>query len=188
MNKAMTDAKSGKMTMTVVPAAGSGAPTGSMQVLSEFVTNASGQMDMKMSMTIAGQGIEALLVGGVMYMKMPVAAKPGKPWVKIDSNGTSETARKLKATLEQADPRGAAKSYEGSSATLVSSAGGVSHYKITGVTGTAAEPHLWIEDATGRPQKMTMSLADGNAEISFGDWGAAITVAAPPASQVTTMP
>lgn len=190
MNKAYADAKSGKMTMAITPSkttSGAASATGPVTMVTEFLTNSAGQMDLKMSMGAAGETMEVLLVSGTMYVKMPTA-KAGKPWLRIDSNGSSPIAQQLKKSLDDADPRRASKAYDGATVTLVGNSGGISQYQLSGVAGApGVQTLMWIEDATGRPQRITTQTAEGSADITFSDWGAPVTIAAPAADQVTDL-
>ena len=53
-------------------------------------------------MSVAGGSMEVVSVGGVMYMKGLIKSKDGKPWVKIDPNGTDEFSKRMAPQLKSA--------------------------------------------------------------------------------------
>lgn len=81
------------------------------------------------------------------------------------------------------------KGWDKAAATKVGVEGGLTHYRVSGLEkGQAAD--LWV-DGQDRPMKLTATspgasagASGGTVEIVYSDWGAPITVTAPPADQV----
>jgi hypothetical protein len=84
--------------------------------------------------------------------------------------------------------------YAGATVTLVDTTNGVSHYKLTGLTGAPAATgstagaapqsvDVWM-DSQDRPTKMTVTAPGANVEVTYSDFGSPITVEAPPAADV----
>lgn len=57
---------------------------------------------MQMNMTTPVGAIQAVIVGGTMYMKLPQGlVQTPKPWVKFDANGTDPVSKELSALTSQ---------------------------------------------------------------------------------------
>lgn len=195
LNDALTKAGSGKAVMTM-SGMSTAAASGSMEGTTEFVVKGD-RMDTKATMTIMGKAVEVRSIGGVMYIKglMPAAAIGGKSWVKIDPNGTDAFSKQMAPSLQQSgDIRAQIDMYAGATVTLVDTTNGVSHYKLTGLTGAPAATgstagaapqsvDVWM-DSQDRPTKMTVTAPGANVEVTYSDFGSPITVEAPPAADV----
>ncbi len=197
LNDGLTKAGSGKAVMTM-SGMSSAAASGAMEGSTEFVVKGD-HMDTKATMTVMGKSVEVRSIGGIMYMKglLPAAAIGGKTWVKIDPNGTDAFSKQMAPTLKQSgDVRAQIDMYAGAKVAVVDTTNGVTHYKLTGLTadpaastGTAsAAPQsvdIWM-DAQDRPTKMSVTTPEGNVQVTYSDFGAPITVEAPPAAEVGT--
>jgi hypothetical protein len=65
------------------------------------------QPAMDVTLTLPGQGsMDMRLVDNVAYVKLPQEVEPGKPWVKIDANGTDPISQALGDSLEQMKTNG----------------------------------------------------------------------------------
>ena len=159
-----------------------------MTAKSEFVV-VNGAMDSKATMSVAGGSMEVVSVGGVMYMKGLIKSKDGKPWVKIDPNGTDEFSKRMAPQLKSAaDLRSQVEVYEGSKATLIGTDAGVRHYRLTGVSSAPAQPFDIYLDASDLPVKVTTKSDSMEMTITYSGFGDAVTVTAPPAAQVGPPP
>ena len=197
VNAVVLAAGSGKAVMTM-SGMSSAAASGAMEGSTEFVVKGD-HMDTKATMTVMGKSVEVRSIGGIMYMKglLPAAAIGGKTWVKIDPNGTDAFSKQMAPTLKQSgDVRAQIDMYAGAKVAVVDTTNGVTHYKLTGLTadpaastGTAsAAPQsvdIWM-DAQDRPTKMSVTTPEGNVQVTYSDFGAPITVEAPPAAEVGT--
>jgi hypothetical protein len=186
MVMALIKAGSGRYDM--VSSGSAGGQQATMTAKSEFVV-VNGAMDSKATMTIAGSSMEVISVGGVMYLKGLFKAKNGKPWVKIDPNGTDAFSKQMAPQLKSAaDLRSQVEVYQGSKATLVGTDGGVRHYRLTGVSSAPTQPFDLYLDAQDRPVKVTTTSSSVNMTITYSGFGDPITVSAPPADQVGPPP
>ena len=124
-----------------------------------------------------------------MYMKGLIKSKDGKPWVKIDPNGTDEFSKRMAPQLKSAaDLRSQVEVYEGSKATLIGTDAGVRHYRLTGVSSAPAQPFDIYLDASDLPVKVTTKSDSMEMTITYSGFGDAVTVTAPPAAQVGPPP
>ena len=192
----MTDAmmKAGSGTMTMEMAGGATASAQQMSTKAQFAV--SGQtMNVHATMGVMGQQMEIISLDGVMYLKSQMFASSGKPWIKIDPNGTDAFSKQMAPTLKQsADLRASLEVYKGSTATLVDSSGGLRHYRLSNVMVTIAPTaapvtqnvDLWLDDQD-RPAKMTTTTSGVTMQVTYSDWGAPVTIAAPPADQIGTL-
>lgn len=186
MVMALVKAGSGRYDMVSSGAAGGQQVT--MTAKSEFVV-VNGAMDSKATMSVAGGSMEVVSVGGVMYMKGLIKSKDGKPWVKIDPNGTDEFSKRMAPQLKSAaDLRSQVEVYEGSKATLIGTDAGVRHYRLTGVSSAPAQPFDIYLDASDLPVKVTTKSDSMEMTITYSGFGDAVTVTAPPAAQVGPPP
>ena len=193
MTDAMMKAGSGTMTMEMV---GSGASASAQQMSTKAKFAVSGStMNVQATMGIMGQQMELISLDGVMYLKSQLFAASGKPWIKVDPNGTDAFSKQMAPTLRQsADLRASLEVYKGSTATLVDTSSGLRHYRLSGVTVTispTAAPmsqkvDLWLDDQD-RPAKMTTTTSGVTMQVTYSDWGAPVTITAPPADQVGSL-
>ncbi|OLF18860.1 DUF6612 family protein [Actinophytocola xanthii] len=79
-----------------------------------------GSADPKMTMTMSTPDgdMEMVFVDGVLYIKTPEELEPGKPWLKIDSQGNDPMSKALAGMTdqmrEQADPRATLEQFKNS--------------------------------------------------------------------------
>lgn len=196
--KAMTGVKTAHMSMSgKVSAQGQsltmdGEGDVSMQPLAE---------DMTMSMM--GQKMHVILVNGIEYMQMSSGGK----WLKMDlkkvakQSGMGDLSNAMTNPLSMIDSMSDAISkatYEGSDSNG-------DHYEVTVDTakamakmggGKTVPPgmpsqmteDLWFDD-DGHMYKMSMDMGStGSVDAEMTDYGKAVHIKAPPASQVTEMP
>ena len=164
-------------------------------------------MDMTMSMGSAGlTGIEMRLVDGVMYMNL--GSMTQDKFVKFDLSDPGNPLGQLSSSLDQLDPsKMMADMSPGvfKHVTFVGSDAGGRHYRATLVTAKApqlkglpstATANLpksmrydtWF-DEQGRFSKFVVSVPNYmRMTAHYTDYGAAVHIVAPPASQVTEMP
>jgi len=195
MADAFVAAKTGTLTMTMTS---TGATTSAVPVngtiTSKFAVQADGKMDSMVTMALGPLNLDAVVAGGLMYMKMSgLKSKDGKPWIKIDPTGTDALSKQLAGQLGQAgDPRAQMEGYKDATVTLVSSSGGVTNYKLNGVKSNGqtvnGDVFISVEDSTGRPQKITMNISGVQAVGVFSAWGEPVSVTIPPADQVGPPP
>ncbi len=193
MTDAMMKAGSGTMTMEMV---GSGASASAQQMSTKAKFAVSGStMNVQATMGIMGQQMELISLDGVMYLKSALFAGSGKPWIKVDPNGTDAFSKQMAPSLKQsADLRASLEVYKGSTATLVDTSSGLRHYRLSNVTVTispTAAPvsqkvDLWLDDQD-RPAKMTTTTSGVTMQVTYSDWGAPVTITAPPADQVGSL-
>jgi hypothetical protein len=193
MTDAMMKAGSGTMTMSTT-GGGATAGAGAMNTVSKFAVSGT-TINVQATMGIAGQQMEIISVDGVGYIKSSLFASSGKPWVKLDPNATDAFSKQMASSMKQSsDVRAALEIYKGSTATLVDSSGGLRHYKLTNVMVTVSPTvapinqtvDLWLDDQD-RPAKSTVVTSGITVEVKYSDWGAPVTITAPPADQVGTL-
>lgn len=159
-----------------------------------------------MSMSVSGMTLEILMVDNVMYMKgFPEAMTGGKPWVKIDGNGTDAFSKQMRQSMEQGnDPAAMATMMDGAELTKVDETDGITHYAVRMPTasyvktlpkaqadsiaktlGDSLDVDYYV-DADYLPTKVTMKQAQ--MAIEYKDWGSAQAIVAPPAGTVGTLP
>ncbi len=161
----MKAAKSFRMTVTPLPSSTSTIPASN--ITAEVVMRDNGKADLRMKMTLEGKEIESITVDGVNYIKNP--APTGKPWLKYasTSNGPGD------------DPSQIFSSFSAAKITKIGQEGELTKYQVVGATAQKGDVFVWT-DSQGRPAKVQAS----GALTTFSDWGAAITIVAPPADQV----
>ncbi|PPK69848.1 hypothetical protein V5P93_006512 [Actinokineospora auranticolor] len=71
-----------------------------MEITGEGDMDLGSELAMQMKMDMPTGSVEVRLVDRVMYVKIPQAAQTGKPWVKVDLDGTSATAKQLSGILD----------------------------------------------------------------------------------------
>jgi hypothetical protein len=71
---------------------------------------------MKMDMTMADGAISMIFVDDVLYVKLPQEAVAGKPWMKIDAQGSDPASKAIAELKDQlgrnADPRASLQEFE----------------------------------------------------------------------------
>ena len=188
MTDAMVKAGSGTITLDLGT---EGKATGSFSMKG-------GVMEQQMTMPIEGQTMQIVSTGGVIYMKGLPGSK--KPWVKIDPRADDPVSQMFAGLAgDMGDPRQLAKALEGSKATVVSSTADASTYDVTidpkallGGAAASVAPDAqpvkarYTLDADNRPTLMTVDVQGQSLKVTFGDWGKAVTITAPPADQVGT--
>jgi hypothetical protein len=195
MAAAVGAAKSGKSVMTIQGTDKSGKAT-KMTSTGEFVVAGSG-VNIRSVMDTGSGALEFSIVDGVTYMKNPSAKPTDKPWVKIDPNGKDLMSVMFGAIVQSmGNPAQLVlKGWEGATVTPVGTDGVLKQYQVTGLKGgDGMDVRVWV-DGQDRPAKMTMTKAATSGAssadsivVTFSDWGAAITISAPPADQIGTMP
>lgn len=194
MSKAMIAAKSGKATMSM---AGSGV---NMSGSSQFIYTTPTQADTTATMSIMGLNLELVSAGGVMYMKgLPTQMSGGKPWVKIDPNGSDEMSKALReAGGGNGNPQAVVDALKGGTATVVDTNGANTHYRITGFAAVGASGTSGTSGASGATMDLTVDsknlpvtsvveASGAKVSVEYSDWGTPVTVTAPPADQVGTL-
>lgn len=191
------------------------ATTANVTISSGTTLNATGQIDYtsdpasaKMTATIPQAGkLDMILLGKVIYMKGDVFGT-GDKWVKLD---LSDPNNPMSALGDQLDPAASlGKLVDGiQSATYVGKedvdGDSLDHYTAVidtkallkglpaGAASSAGLPatvnyELWF-DGDGFIRKFSVDMgATGTSTGTFSDWGTKVDIAAPPASEVTTMP
>ncbi|GAA1888247.1 hypothetical protein GCM10009814_17540 [Lapillicoccus jejuensis] len=171
MVSALEKAKSGRATMTITRGSAKTALT------MEFAVGPGGAMQAHATLgggAAGATGTEVVVVDGASYVKLPKAVG-GKTWVKLPTGGASVAP----------DPTAIAKSFSTAEVVYVGEENALRHYTITtsGVGAGTVQAYL---DAQGRPARFTGQVAGSTLDATYSDWGAPVTVTAPPASQVTT--
>jgi LppX/LprAFG-like lipoprotein len=167
-------------------------------------------MAMTMSMAPMMKGtIEMRMLKGRLYMQIPNVTPPGK-FLAIDpKDKTSPLAKSFANTPDQMDPMKSIKTLKSAvrSAERVGkqTMGGVTveHYKLTVATAELLKSAGQAANAAGLPDTITYDLwlderhlirrtsfetAGVTLEATMSAWGKPVTVKAPPASQIVTMP
>ena len=179
LTDAMVAARSGKIAIT------SGGSTGTGHFVIEGAATKA-----HMTMPLQGQSLEIITLGKVIYIK-GIPNSP-KPWVKVDPDADDPLSKMMAQSLGQmdSDPRALVGHLDGSTATVTSVSGGVTTYEVpitSEGTGTATAPPVLLTivvDDKDLPQKMSASVGGEDVEVAYSDWGAAVTVEEPPASEV----
>ena len=146
--------------------------------------------DTQGTIAVAGQTVELVSKGGIVYMKgLPTQLSGGKAWAKIDPNATDDLSKSMKgATGSAGDPRGMVDAFKGGTATLVDRSGGMTHYSINGTKAGGADTKIDLTtDATDLPSNVTTVVAGQTVTTEFRDWGSPVTITVPPANQVGTL-
>ncbi|HWD04161.1 MAG TPA: hypothetical protein VG674_17115 [Amycolatopsis sp.] len=160
--------------------------------------------------TVAGEPAEVRVVDKAGYVKLPKAARArvgGKTWVKVTAD--SKTDKVISAYLDAAelsDPsllitqiQKSGKVVETEQVTLdgkqvthyrvdIDAAEAADEYGLTGLDGkvTNVSVELWI-DGDGLPARITETFSGATSEsitVDYRDWGAEVSIQAPPAGQV----
>ncbi len=179
---------------------------------------------MKMSARQSGGGgdgdIDMVALPDAVYVKLPAeqAIQPGKPWLKIDPNGTDPASRAIAPALEEiqkaSDPLSTL--IKAGKTSIVSSGDEsvdgkpAARYELRvdltqGATDPSAgapfkqlgvdtlQPTVWL-DAQDRLLRfeLTVSSPGGTAKVAasarYSGWGEPVDIAPPPAEQVTSLP
>lgn len=201
---AVKDKKSAHMTMNL----------GSQGSVEADVDYASTPQSMKMTMDMSGQSMDMIYIDKVMYMGGDMFAQltGGKKWIKIDPNGTDALSKQMAPMLKQietsmANPVEAISALKDVKATVKSTDSSSTTYAVTltkaqleemaKAQGTSTEdlsslPATVTYDYTigsdKLPQKMTMEVSGQKIDMTFSKWGEPVTIEAPAASEVGTMP
>lgn len=179
MTDAMVAAKSGKATIT---------STGTLPLSgqTEFVFTSPQNLDQHSTMKIGEQPIELVVKGGQVFVKgFPGTTAGAKPWGKVDPNGADPISKALASTGQQAgSPQALVQAFKDSSATLVDTANGQQHYKLTGGGANGADFYL---DGQDRPVKFVADAGGTKVNVEYSSWGVPVTVTEPPADQVGTL-
>lgn len=193
VSAALASAKSGRAKMTVATTDKNGKPQ-TMTSTSEFVV-VRDKTNVKTAIAAGSDTLELLIVDGASYLKDPAPKAGAKPWLKLDPNGKDLMSLLLGSIFTLVgDPTFLfSKGWDKAAATKVGVEGGLTHYRVSGLEkGQAAD--LWV-DGQDRPMKLTATspgasagASGGTVEIVYSDWGAPITVTAPPADQVGAPP
>lgn len=193
LSAALASAKSGRAKMTVATTDKSGKPQ-TMTSTSEFVV-VGDQRNVKTSIAVGGDTLDLLIVDGATYLKDPAPKTGAKPWLKLDPKGKDLMSLLMGSIFAVlGDPTVLLSSgWEKAAVSKVGVEADLTHYRISGLEqGQAAD--LWV-DGQDRPMKLTATTpgatagaSGGQMEIVYSDWGAAVTVTAPPSDQVGTPP
>lgn len=143
-----TGADLGKKIAAAMLAAGSGratvSSTGAIAVTgqTEFLFVDATHLDTHATLKFGQQSLETVFKGGQLYIKgLPPASSGGKPWVRIDPKATDPVSKAMAGAVQQAgSPQSLSDVFNGSSATVVDTANGQTHYRLTGgqtVRGTS---------------------------------------------------
>lgn len=190
ISDAMIAAKSGKGRMSSEGGSAKQALTGTL----EFVFVDKKTSEMHGTMSSGGQNVEIITKGSVFYLKgVPAQMSGGKPWVRIDPNGTDPISKSMSQLGANAgDPRAMVDAFKGGTATVVDSSGGMTHYQIADakVSGAATSLIDVTVDAKDLPSNFTVAVQGTTVKVDYTDWGSAVTITVPPADQVgsVTMP
>jgi hypothetical protein len=161
---------------------------------------------MTMTSDLTAGEIEVRLVDGALYLNLGALSHDG--FWKLDLDDPHSP---LGALGSQLDPRSAVDLLEKGleTVTYVGADGGLDHYRASvdpqpvldalgamgsmGEAGAPAVPKsldydLWLDDQS-RVTRLTSTMGDlGSVEMTMSDFGADVSVQAPPADQVTQMP
>ena len=121
---------------------------------------------------------------------MPTQMTGGKAWVKVDPNGTDEMSKALReGGSSSGDPQTMVNALKGGTATVVDTNGGNTHYRITGlsISGATGTTMDLTVDSKNLPVTSVVEASGAKVTTTYSDWGAPVTVTAPPADQVGTM-
>jgi LppX/LprAFG-like lipoprotein len=153
-----------------------------------------------MSLAGVGEGIEAIVLNSVMYLKLPMLSS-SKPWLKTDLNsGPMAVMRSLNTTSMLNGLKGALalkplgqETVNGVSATHYTvtvnaakalKAQGIPSSSVGGTVPKQLSYDLWVS-SDDLVRKISMSLSSFSVNLNFSHYGKPVTVTAPPASQVT---
>lgn len=193
MVKAMEKAGSGTMTMK----------TGGQQASGDF-RYVDGKLEQHTTVPVEGSEMEIIAVGDFVYLKgLPGQAKP---WVKIDPSSDDPISQMFKGIVEGgvSDPAKMAANLKGTQATVKSKDGDRTTYEFSvdpaKAMGSTPSPSpsatmepltmTYVLDKDDRPVTISTTAAGQSIEVTYGDWGKKVEIAAPPADQVgsLTMP
>ncbi|MEO7058094.1 MAG: hypothetical protein ABI083_00075 [Lapillicoccus sp.] len=138
--------------------------------------------------TLAGQTMEIVTTGKVIYLKgLPTQMSGGKPWVKIDPQGTDALSKSMaQLGTNTGDPRALVDSFKGGQATVKSKTATTTTYAVTGATALAGGTLDVTVDAQDLPSTFTVTTSGVTVTAEYSDWGAPVTITEPPADQVGT--
>jgi hypothetical protein len=171
------------------------------------MTGAKPAMDLTMDLSSSGMtGLEMRLVDGVMYMNMGQMTQ--NKFVKFDLSDPNSPLGDLSSSLDQLDPAtmmGAMSADVFKNVSFVGTDSTGRHYRATLVTAkapqvkglpptaTASLPKTmkydtWFDDQ-GRFSKFVVAVPQFmRMTATYSDYGVPVHVAAPPASQITSLP
>lgn len=130
----------------------------------------SGEPAMDMTMTMSGQEVRMIMVGGIVYMGMP--GSEGK-FMKIDPAQAGMTAGiDPSQMLEQL------RSMEGGEDL------GDGHYRYV-QGGATTDLYVGDDDLL---ERIEVDTGSGKVLMTYSDWGKDVSIEAPPAADVTEMP
>ncbi|WP_026424478.1 hypothetical protein [Actinokineospora inagensis] len=172
------------------------------------------QFEMK---TSAGE-MSMRLVGNVMYMKSPQSIVPGKPWMKFDLGANNALAKSMDSVKQTDPSKIIAQIVEAGDLTGVKSepvdGQDTVHYTVTiDITKLKADNALGMDAdaiaAAGKAGMKTFTIdmwinhdnlpvrmvneipmqgKTVKTQSDYSDWGKPVTITAPPASEVATLP
>ena len=187
-----TGADLGKKIAAAMLAAGSGratvSSTGAIAVTgqTEFLFVDATHLDTHATLKFGQQSLETVFKGGQLYIKgLPPASSGGKPWVRIDPKATDPVSKAMAGAVQQAgSPQSLSDAFNGSSATVVDTANGQTHYRLTG--GQTRSGDLYV-DGQNRPVRFLADASGTKLQVAYSDWGAPVTITVPPADQVGSL-
>jgi hypothetical protein len=153
-----------------------------------------------MSLAGVGEGIEAIVLNSVMYLKLPMLSS-SKPWLRMDLNsGPMAVMRSLNTTSMLNGLKGALalkpvgeETVNGVSTTHYTvtvdaakalKAQGIPSSSLGGTVPKQLTYDLWVSK-DDLVRKITMSLSSFSVNLNFSNYGKPVTVTAPPANQVS---
>ena len=187
MVKAMQKAGSGTMTMK----------TGGQEASGDF-RYADGKLEQHTTVPVEGSEMEIVAVGEFVYLKgLPGQAKP---WVKIDPSSDDPISQMFKGIVEGgvSDPTKMAANLKGTEATVKAKDGDTTTYEFSvdpaKALGSTPSPSpsatmapltmTYVLDKDDRPVTISTTAAGQSIEVTYGEWGKKVEIAAPPADQV----
>lgn len=193
----------GKRVSAAIKKAGTGAMTitaANVKILSDFdLTGAKPKQHL--TVTAGAQTMEMTTIDGILYLKGMTKASDGKPWVKVDPEKDALVAGLVKGMSGSAFGTDSVDTlFFAATVTFVSADANGTTYDVTIdsgklVTSTASASvpgkivkATYVVDPQDRPAKVTTELSGEATTVTYGDWGKAVTIAAPPADQVGVMP
>ena len=166
----MTEAKSGKAALKI---SGGAAAAAASDFSMEFAFGDDQKMNMHATVKAATGSTEIIVVGGATYLKLPKAVN-GKTWFKSSDA----------AAAAAADPTAIAKGFAGATVKDVGEEGDLHHYTLQ-TAGTDGVLDVYL-DQDGRPAKLKGTTSGVTIDGTYSDWGADVSITAPPADQVTS--
>lgn len=152
----------------------------------EFLFVDATHLDTHATLKLGQQSLETVSKGGQLYIKgLPPASSGGKPWVRIDPKATDPLSKAMAGAVQQAgSPQSLSDAFNGSSATVVDTANGQTHYRLAG--GQTGSGDLYV-DGQNRPVRFLADASGTKVQVAYSDWGAPVTITVPPADQVGSL-